>query len=233
MSDQKTSTFMLSVEQKKYGIIGVIAAILLLVGGILLYRYYEKKKSEKTPVQLVLSSNGQNSASLSDMANQVVYGENTHQTKYVDDHETQMDRINKMTSGQCEKLDGCDRKVCEELFPNGFYPRPMDYKNVPKSQILIPPTFSRHYDQMWKPPHVSQYWPTPSDQDEIDYYQGDLSEFDQDYVRVDHNKPPLVGTDGLSLADISKIQSPRYANQGMQGIHEFGDPIGYQKFSGQ
>lgn len=42
-------------------------------------------------------------------------------------HTCRQNTLNAFVSGQCDRLQGCERNVCQELFANGAYPRMMNY----------------------------------------------------------------------------------------------------------
>lgn len=59
---------------------------------------------------------------------------------YVRDQQT----LNALTRGQCHLLSGCEQSVCQDLFANGVFPRPMRYappRARPLQQKVYPAGF--------------------------------------------------------------------------------------------
>jgi hypothetical protein len=144
-------------------------------------------------------------------------------------------KLNALTSGNCGQLSGCERAVCQELFPNGVYPRPMTYANVPKQDLIIPPSFSKVYPNGYWPKLTAPLWGTECQTDPIGFYQGDLSAIPEGWVNIQQGALPRFNPflkPGMS-SEPAKTQWPIAQNQGFVGLHEWGMPIGNYRFSGQ
>lgn len=144
-------------------------------------------------------------------------------------------KLNALTSGHCDQLSGCERTVCQDLFPNGVYPRPMTYANVPKQDRIVPPSFSKTYPNGYWPKLTAPLWGTECQTDPIGFYQGDLSAIPEGWVNVQQGGLPRFNPflkPGMQ-SEPAKTQWPIAQNQGFVGLHEWGMNIGNYTFSGQ
>ncbi len=142
------------------------------------------------------------------------------------------EKLHAVTSGHCQQLQGCERQVCQDLFPNGVYPHPMTYANVPPAQRIIPPSFSKVYPQGYWPKLAAPLWGTECQTEPIGFYQGDLSEIPEGYVNVRQGGLPRFDPFNIP-SEPYKTQWPMQQDQGFVGLHDWGMQVGNYTFSGQ
>ena len=144
-------------------------------------------------------------------------------------------KLNALASGQCNQLKGCDAAVCQDLFKNGVYPRPMAYANVPPERRLVPPSFSKDYPDGYFAQLSSPLWGTECQVEPVGFYQGDLAELAPGYVNVEAGALPKFNPflkPGMP-SEPYKTQWPIAQDQGFVGLHDWGMQIGNYNFSGQ
>lgn len=144
-------------------------------------------------------------------------------------------KLTTLTSGQCDKLQGCDKSVCQDLFRNGVYPRPMTYANVPAEQRLVPPSFSKVYPNGYFPRLASPIWGTECQVDPVGFYQGDLEELKPAYVHVEKGALPYFDPFAVpgKFSEAYKTQWPIAQSRGRVGLHDWGMQSGNYTFFGQ
>lgn len=222
--------------------LGGIAA-LALVGGVIYLIVREMKKDKSTsantsPVQSTLAINSQHASSGHQQPHhqqQALIGSSCTSLPPADQERCRVQHLFALAGGSCDQLTGCERQVCEKLFKNGAYPRPMAPADVDPAQRIIPPSFSRDYPHGYQPRWTSPVWGTTCQTDPIEFYQGVLDEIPVGYVNVDVGGLPKFDPflkPGMSSQPFT-TQWPIAQNQGFVGLHEWGTQIGNYNFSAQ
>lgn len=223
------------------------AAGLALVGGVV-YAVIEerKKKDAKSPssttttggstYSLAMGAKQQpHSGSASTTNNTNLIGSSCASLPPADQEQCRIRHLFALAGGSCEQLSGCERELCEKLFKNGAYPRPMAPAHVDPANQIIPPSFSREYVNGYQPRWTAPVWGTSCQTDPIEFYQGILEDIPVGYVNVDVGGLPKYDPflkPGMNSQPFT-TQWPIAQNQGFVGLHEWGMQIGNYNMSAQ